>query len=392
MSAQRDADKQFDENLKVLGRRIELPAGPDVEVHARCVAVLARTWSNRSWRIVQMMRKPIVLSTLGVAALVAIVMLLLFPWHMGPAAQAAMVVQKLNEQMLEQPLLEITFERFQVEEVSIDGRLHVGVEGVAGDLDLGIQAPPPEGLIQVGVSLGIAKNDGWVLIRKLALEGGEAQMVAALLFPPGTQTLLKLPAGGVTGEVGCELGEVTSSLRSVEIGTLLRALIESREELGATVEEQRDGMVLVTLPLKDAEAVRALAQVLKDATAQPVVEATGTEEEAAREGSDGQGMPNGAGPVVVAPSPEEGDVRDDKELIGSTLKVLYDPATERVRSFSIANLAGGSGQITVRIGDGPLDPALLDSNRVMSPTTRVLDVGSLEAMIKQLEQTGGEEH
>ena len=63
-----------------------------------------------------MMRKPSVLSAFGVAAMIAITFGLLFPAPTGPTVQAATIIKKLNEQIEESPLIEVTLDSLAIDE------------------------------------------------------------------------------------------------------------------------------------------------------------------------------------------------------------------------------------------------------------------------------------
>ena len=79
-------------------------------------------------------------------------------------------------------------------------------------------------------------------------------------------------------------------------------------------------------------------------------------------------------------------VDENPELIGSTLKVVYDPATEQVRSFAVENYGLEQAHIAVNICQGQIAPWRLDASRVTTPETRTMTWAELEAMFESMEE------
>ena len=307
-----------------------------------------------------MMKKPIFASAFGVAASIALLVALLFPGNGGPAVQAAEIIQKLNAQIQEDPLLEITLDALAIDEVFVNGHLQVASHGVAGDLQVEVSESPDQ-VVKIDLALGLSEDEGWVLIRDLVVPDPQAQAVLAMLFPPGSEVLLMLPDEALGAELGLDLEKDLAELHSGEIVEVFKELINSHAEYGATIEHQRDGTILLTLPIDDAEALAALEQMLKA----KIVVQTGGE------------MPAEENISI--------DLDTDSELVGSTVTVVYDPTLERVQSLGIEDLGPMKGSITIGIREGGIDPALLDSSRVTGPNTRVLDLKALEGMFENLE-------
>jgi hypothetical protein len=315
-----------------------------------------------------MMRKPSVLSAFGVAAVIAIAFGLLFPANTGPTVQAATIIKQLNEQIEESPLIEVTLDSLSVDEVFVNGQLQASEQAVAGELEVVVRDGPADQTVEVDLALAFSDQGSWVLVRKLIVADPQAQAVVGLLFPPGSETLLLLPEEEVGHEIGLDLHEVLRELRSGEVVDVLKKMIEVHDELGATIEYQSDGTILLTVPIEDVEALAALGQWVEKAES-----ATKKRTVVIIEESDA-----GVEPAQI-------HVDTDNELIGSTLRVVYEPEAEVVRSFRIDDLGSPGSSISVSIGEGEVDPARLDQNNYTTPQTRTLDLGALESMFKQLD-------
>ena len=315
-----------------------------------------------------MMKKPAVLSVLGLAAAIVMVVTLFLPGNGGATVQAATIIGKLNEQMEQNPLIEVTLDSLTIDEAYVNGRLQVAQQGIAGDLRAVVQDDGQE--VEVDLALGLSKNGGWVLLRELRIPDPEAQAILAMFMPPDGELLLLLPADAVEGDLGLDLGEELSELRSGELAAVFEELIDTHAEYGVRVENQSDGTVMLSLPIEDEEALQALERlVIRSA-----------EVAAQSQADEGQGS--------VEIDVDDIDLDGERDLLGSTLTVVYDPQQELVRSFGITDLGETAGSITVAIGQGELDPALLDSSRVTTANTRVFDLAALESIVKQFEYTG----
>ncbi|UCE62365.1 MAG: hypothetical protein JSU63_11750 [Phycisphaerales bacterium] len=312
-----------------------------------------------------MMKKPSVISALGLAACVAFAAVTLFPSNGGPTVHAAMIMERLNEQIEENPLLEITLDSLNIEnQVKVDGFLQVAEQGIAGSIEVSVQDSGLEAPIEVDLSLGLTDEGGWVLLRKLIVPEPDAQPIIDMLFPPGSETMLLLPADTLDDSDFGDFDDVFGQFGSEEVIGVLQELIASHSEYGATVVDQPDGTVLLTLKIEDAESIAGLAQLLK--RLEPSAD---SEHPAADPDGDDE---------------EEFDLDDVDELIGATLTVVYDPDAEQVRSFSIEDLGPIEGRISIAIRGGEIDPALLDAEQVKTPNTRVFDLSAFEALAKQM--------
>jgi hypothetical protein len=358
MNQSRDPDQQFHENLRSMGRQIDVPGGPTPEIQSRCLAAFDSPRRLPHWRMLQTMKKPFVISGLGLAASIALVVMFLSPWNGGPTAQAAMIMQKLSEQVEQSTLLDVKIDALHIDEVYVNGSLQVAQQAVAGDIQVNVNENDGES-VDLDIALAMSEDGGWILIRELSLSDPGGQAIVSLLFPKGTETLLVLPKDHeqheVPHEINVEIGQFIDGVYSDNIIQTLRDMIDSHEDYGATIEEQEDGTILLTLPIEDAEALVALERTFSQET-------------------------DDADAVEIDLQTDE-----DNDLIGSTLTVVYDPAAEVVRSFGGYDLGSEGGNITVTIGAGEIDPALLDSSRVTTPNTRTLDLSALESMLISIE-------
>ena len=82
----------------------------------------------------------------------------------------------------------------------------------------------------------------------------------------------------------------------------------------------------------------------------------------------------------------EAELDDDElGLIGSTIELVYDPEVELISSFAITGFGAADGTLSVVFSDDDMDPALFDPDRVTTPNTRTLDLGTLESLFKSME-------
>jgi hypothetical protein len=233
----------------------------------------------------------------------------------------------------------------------------------------------------VDVSLAISPGDGWVLVRKLEIPDPQAAAILSFVFPPGTETLVILPADATAGSMDLDLDETLKELSSGKLVDTLKTLIQSHSQVGATVEDQADGTILLTLPIDDAEALESLEELFE-----------GMDDEAEHAPGHLTVSISSGSVADVDESDEEADEEPDGyELIGSTLEIVYDPDAEQVRSFVITDLGVTEGTLTVAIEDGEIDPALLDSSRVTTGATRTIDLNAIMSMFEQFDD-GDSEH
>ena len=358
MNGGHDPDKQFHENLEAVGRQVSAPETPSSDLRDRCAGVLAAGGRVRRRENYRVFRRPAILSTVGLAAAIALAVGLLFPTNGGPQVQAATVLEKLSEQVAEDDLLEVVLDSLVADGASINGRLQVASEGIAGDLQVSVHEDSGELVVELDVSLGISEDGGWVLLRQLHVQDPEAQAMLNLFLPADSDTLLIIPkelvhdaAPGLKGDIA----EVRI-LASGQVVEFIKEVLKEQASVGVSTEPQSDGTVLLTMTVEDAESIRKLAE-LAAAT-----------------------FPDALGGEAI--NIDESDV---EELRGCTLTVVYDPTAEAVRSFSISDLQEIQGTITVSLTGGKLDPDLLDPDRVTGPNTRRIDLGALQSVIESLE-------
>lgn len=352
-------DQQFHENLlKLKGQRPAVT--PSHEIRARCLETLEHGDQPHRTIVFKKYRKPALLSTIGIAASIAIAASIFYPIGNGANVDAAVIVEKLGKQIEDNSLIEITIESVVIDEVEIEGHLQIANHAIAGDIDISVEERKGQA-IQVKASLAISEEGGWILIRELQFPDPQIQAILNLFLPQGVDTLLILPTDEIENAIGFELSEGLSEIRSLasgEVVKILKQVIESQDEVGATVRNQRDGTIQLTLPIDDAEALENLIKVIADAMGEKI-------------------------------DAHDIDIEDDMELLGCTFSVTYDPEEETVRSFSITDFGDENGTINVSLLEGDIDDELLDSDRVTTPSTRVLDLSALISTVSSLEDMIG---
>lgn len=359
MNTSGNPDERFHENLQVLGGRIPVPESPSDEVRSRCLAEFRASARSSGGSGLRMFRRPAVLSALGLAACLVLFVGFLFPTGGGPTVEAAVILAKLNEQIANPQLIELKIDSITINEASIDGQIQVAKEGIAGDVRVVVNEAG-EQPIKVDASFGISQDGGWVLVRELSTSDPEVQPVIDLLLPPGTETLLLLPDDvdlpGLELNIAEGVAELSTAHKMIETFT---EIVRNQPDTDATVTEQRDGTILLTLPIQDAEALQNLARMAAMA---------------AGEESD------------IDLDEINVDVDDDdlNDLFGSTLHVVYDPGTKLVRRFAITDFGKNKGSLSVELSDGKIDTALLDASRVTGPNTRTIDLSAFQKLVDKL--------
>jgi hypothetical protein len=357
MSTSHDPDQQFHENLQAIGGRLTVPESAPSDLRSRCLDEFGSPDSSSPPSRLAILRKPALLSTLGLAACLAIAFGLLFPTNGGPTVQAATILEKFDKQLAEPKLLEVTLDSIVIDEISVDGQLQVANEGVAGDLHVVVSESADKPPIDIDLALAVGGDESWVLIRSLQLPDDDAQALVQWLFPPGVETLIVLPAE-TAEDLNVDLADELRELGSGELAQAFKKLVDAQSETGATITKRRNGTIVMTLPIDDTQALVDLIRV-----------AAGEEKN-------------------LDELTEEVEAEFDEDelgLIGSTIEFVYDPETEVIRSFSVIGFGDADGTLSVVISGNDLDPAWLDPERVTSPTTRTLDLATLKSMFHSLE-------
>jgi hypothetical protein len=325
-------------------------------------------------------KRPVLFSTVSLAAAITLFVGVLWPTAQ-PETYAAMITKTLARQSQKNPLLHVELSDLTVEEVTVDGIVEVGASGVAGSVAVTIRED--EGPLKVDAAVAVTQDGGWILLRKLVLPDPTAQAIVNLLLPSGQETLLLLPKNSeIARDIGSDLQEGLRELQSGELIAVFKELITSHAEYGVTVEQQPDGTVRLILPIEDEEALEAIGQLFER-----FEEGKDPNAEQSRDRHDSAAQGKGRSAAKVHTRREAGPRHADLEhsddfLIGATLSAVYDPATEAVRMLSITGLGQTKGSITVQLGDGDIDPALLDSSRVAKPGTRTIDLAAIESLIE----------
>lgn len=347
-------DRQFDENLRTFGRRLAPPPALSNVARERCLAQLDGG-ARRPGVVTRVIRHPASRWAMGMAASIGLVTAVAISWGSGYSAQAAMIFDTLDKQIaVENPVLEIVLDSVGIDEVSVDGHLYVSKTAIAGDVQVRIEDDGET--IDIDATLAISRGEGWILVRRLVLPDPQAQAVVNIFLPPGGNALLILPKDEIDHDFGVDIAEALEKFSSKEVIEVLKQIIDDHAEVeGATVENQRDGTVQLTVPIKSAESLGSIMQI--------VARSLGMGEDGDVELDDGEGA----------------------ELVGSTFIVTFDPKAQRVRSLKILDLGGSTGSISISIGEGEIDPDLLDSAKFITPQTRVIDLAAIAGMIKRFE-------
>lgn len=345
-------DDTFHELLKAHGAEWRSTVNMNPDLKAKCLAAMDAGRSQgrrfRDWG------RGTLVSTMGLAAAVALIVTFAFPPNGNTPVAAKDVLAKLAQQVQGDGILSVTFHDVRMDEVSVQGQLQIGKDSIAGDLHVNIQ-DDEDGPLEVDASLAVTSEKGWVLVRKLEIPEPEAQAIIQLFVSPNSPSLIILPDGIVKdldlhGD-GTPLADIRK-LATGELAAIVREVVNSGADLGAVSTRQPDGTTRVTLRVKNVETLKKLMEMAAAATGQTL----------------------------------DGDIEisedDAKELLGCTLAVVYDPQSQSVQSFSISDVAEMKGTITIALHEGAIDPALLDSARVTTPNTRVIDTGFLKGLIE----------
>lgn len=370
MKPPNDADQYFHDNLQTIGRQVPVPTGVSPGVRSECAAQL--TSSPDTARVTEFRRNRKLFPALGLAASLVLTAGLLFTWNSAPTVQAAEILAALNEQLQDVRLIELTIDMVAIDEVSVSGHIQISDNGVAGDINVTVTEDADEPPIHVDVSFGLSEGSGWVLVRELDVPDPQARAILSLLMPPGTETLLVLPEGLLGESFHTDIDEALRELSSEQVNAVLENIIESASD-GVVITPQRDGTVLLSVHFEDQEAIAAvgaaIVQVLGD---------TGLlDDDDLRKLEDIDSI--------------ESALRDEddlKMLVGGTISIVYDPDARLVRSFSVEDIGELQGSVTIAVRNGSIDPDLLDSSRVTTPSTRTLDLAALESMFGNLDLNG----
>jgi|GEM_PF-1396856 len=392
MKDNRDPDRQFDENLRTLGRVLNDNAKPSRQTLDRCRAAFDQNGHAEQWRMLNVMKKPALLSITGIAAAIVVSVVLFFPGAGTPRVQAATILRQLDQQMSGSPTIELRIDALSVEEAYIDGFLLLSDKGIGGDLDIRVQEAD-DSAIEIDVALGLRDVDSWILIRKLHIPDPTVAPILELFFPEGQETVLLLPSE-FGDEMSFDISTEINELNSEDIMEVLREIIASHEDNSVVLETLPDGAVRMTLPIKDAHALETFnvfrpkmrtttttTVTLKDASGaelseeqvQEVLETLDDEDLAALI-TDGEYVED----VSYIDTGMEAAAADI--LIGSTMIAVYDPATEKVRSLAIRDLGGEGSCIEINLSADEPEEGWLDWDKYVTSTPRVLDLSALESM------------
>jgi len=370
-----------------------------------------------------MARKPSVLSAAGIAATILIGFVVVLTLDGSPDAQAAAIVRQLDEQLNRDTLFEVRLESLSIEEeIVLDGTLQVWGENAAGEIVVSAHPREVEIPIVADLRFAIPRSGGWILFNEVSVEDPEVQALIDWFLTPGAPTLVMLPEGVDLSDLGSNVvTDVLDLLRSGHFYQVLEAVIDSRADHGARIRTQADGSMLLSLPVDDIEAAAALERLVDrfmPSRTMSTVEIAGeqieipghmTEDE--RETlrlrlerlSEGKVTLGPAGVEVYGRTVSElleesgvamsGDVASeprhydgDRNLVGSTIEVAYDPDAERVLSFTIEDFGATRGTMAVTIGRNEIEADLLDPGRAGGASARRVSFKVFQGMIAALEK------
>jgi len=346
------SDKAFHSFLKAQGAEWRSTVQLNPQLQQKCLAAMnagraqgarLRSWGSRT-----------LVSTMGLAAAVAIIVTLGFPLGGNTPVAAKTVLAKLAQQVQGDGVLSLTFNNVEVDEVAIQGHVQIANDSIAGDVQVTVKED--DGPIVVDAALAVTPKEGWVLVRRLEIPEPEVQAIIGLILGAGSPAMILLPDGiledfeALTGDKA-PLAEVRR-LAMGEVAQVVREILKSDNELGAVTTRQPDGTTRVTVHVKDVEVLRKLVEMGAAAAGKTLEENIEISED------------------------------DANEILGCTLSVDYDPQTQSVRSFSITDVAEMKGTITIGLYEGAIDPRMLDSARVATPNTRTIDAGFLKGLIE----------
>ena len=300
--------------------------------------------------------KRTLVSTMGLAAALALVVTIAFPPTGSTPVAAKTVLKQLAKQVQEGGVLSLTFSGVRVDEAAIEGHLQISDDSIAGDLDVSVRENENEPPIVINASLALTPEKGWVLVRRLEIPEPGAQAIIGMILNADSPAMILLPNGiledfkNLTGD-DAPLAEIRK-LATGQMAAVVREVANSGADLGAVTTRQADGTTRVTLRVKNGETLKKLITTAAAAVGQTL--------------------------------DEEIEISDDdvKEIVGCTLAVTYDEHSQSVRSFSISDVAEMKGTITIALHEGGIDPTLLDSARVATPNMRTIDAGFLKGLIE----------
>lgn len=344
-------DGDFDDYLGTQGSEWRSTMKMNPDLREKCLAAMdagrAQGRRLRDWG------KRTLVSTMGLAAAIALIVTFAFPPNGNTPVAAKTVLAKLAEQVQGEGVLQITLDSIRVEGAGIEGRVQIAEDSAAGDVHLTVKENAEELPIEIDASFAVSPSRGWILLRHLQVPDPQAQAFIQFFVSTESPTLILLPPSILT-KLEIKPDTPISEIRrmaSGEIADIVREILNSQADLGAVTKQQPDGTMRTTLRVKNVEVLRKLVAVAAAATGRQV----------------------------------EGDMdiseNDAKEILGCTLGVTYDPQSQAVRSFSITDIAEMKGTVTIALQDGSIDPGMLDPARVTTPNTRTIDAGFLKTML-----------
>jgi len=344
------SDGEWNDYLSNQGSQWRTNMKMSPELREKCLAAM-NAGRAQGRRLREWGRRTLV-SGMGLAAAIALIVTFAFPLNGNTPVAAKTVLAKLAEQVQGEGVLTVNLESVRVEDASIDGRVQIADQSVAGDIHLTVKEHADESPIEIDASFAVSPTQGWILLRHLQVPDAEAQAFLRMFISDESPTLIILPPS-ILAKMELKPDTPISEIRrlaSGEIADIVREVLNSQADLGAVTKAQPDGTMRTTLRINNVESLRKLVEVAAAATGTQVKEDLDIAE------------------------------NDAKDILGCTLAVTYDPQTQAIRSFSITDIAEVKGTITIGLRDGSIDPKMLDSARVTTPNTKTIDASFLKSM------------
>ena len=356
-------DRQLHENLTAIGQSLSAPAAPSSQLRDRCMAILTGTPVASRW---QRLRRHALMPSLAVAASVALIVGIFFSPGGSKSVDAAVVLSRLDRQISDDATLELKIANLGADDsATVDASILISDAGLLCDFKTTGRGQEQ---FDVEFQLAIPDADPWVLVHKLEVADEKAQAMIDAFIPHGTDTLLLLPKELLeVSELELPGANAVTKLARANMRTVIEAIqeiVRARPDIGGAIANRADGSMELRLPLKDGDVLKRLVKAVEPALEQAITslkievdESDVSEFESWLDGDDNAASED----------------QPDKDLAGSTLVLVYEPASEHVRSLSLVDLGETGGSLSLIIHDGPIDPSRFDAASVTTPQTHRID-------------------
>lgn len=386
-------DKQLDENLHVIGRRVPRPADASPEQVRHWVEQVQSSRSGRIRRLAGVWARPAVRRWAFSAAAAAVLVLGLFvAFETTPQSVSAEdVFKQVGATLHTQPVLHLT-----VEDVELQGhRLNLEFIGaddgksVFANINAKSLAGDTENTLGLDMTLARDGKDSWVLVRRMQWNDRRPM---GHLIPENGALLIDVPVSRSTNEAVREALPMAIRLRDVQ------ALIESLRQAVPALEvrELDDGTVLlegvITRPNdlnvrmldETTDAARMFAglspALMSGMTQQDFQKVVGTIKETLSERLSEEDLETVSARLdlvslvamqqLQAGKPVRNDDTNEKLdealrtlLTGATITIVYDPAQKLLRRVVMENIGPSQGTLRLRFDEPDINRSLLNRKR-----------------------------